>query len=34
MNKVILVIMSVVLLSACSSMNVKPTVGVSMGTTI
>lgn len=34
MNKVILIIMSVVLLSACSSMNVKPTVGVSMGTTI
>lgn len=34
MNKVILVIMSVVLLSACSGMNVKPTVGVSMGAAI
>ena len=34
MSKVILVIFSIVLLSACSSMNVKPTVGVSMGTTL
>ena len=34
MNKLILVMFNIVLLSACSSMNVKPTVGVSMGTAL
>ncbi len=34
MNKLILVMFSIVLLSACSSMNVRPTVGVSMGTAL
>ena len=34
MNKLILVMLSIVLLTACSSMNVRPTVGVSMGTAL
>lgn len=34
MKQFIAICISVILLSACSSMNVRPTVGVSMGTTI
>ncbi len=34
MNKVLLVVMCVLLLSACSSMQVRPTVGVSVGTSL
>ncbi len=34
MNKVLWVLLSAVLLASCSSMNVRPTVGVSMGTAI
>ncbi len=31
MNKVLVILIGVLVLSACSSMNVKPTVGVSVG---
>ncbi|MFX6103580.1 hypothetical protein ABTF15_17380, partial [Acinetobacter baumannii] len=34
MNKLILLLVSCLILSACSSMQVRPTVGVSMGTSI
>jgi uncharacterized protein YcfL len=34
MNKMIAVVICTLLLSACSSMNVRPTVGVSVGTAI
>lgn len=34
MNKMIVVVICTLLLSACSSMNVRPTVGVSVGTSI
>ncbi|WP_407641901.1 lipoprotein [Acinetobacter pullicarnis] len=34
MNKFFILFLSAVLLSGCSSMNVRPTVGVSMGTSI
>ncbi len=34
MNKILLVVICVLVLSACSSMQVRPTVGVSMGTSI
>lgn len=34
MNKMIVVVMCTLLLSACSSMNIRPTVGVSVGTAI
>ena len=34
MNKVLLVVMCVLALSACSSMQIRPTVGVSVGTSL
>ncbi|ENW32232.1 hypothetical protein F924_00049 [Acinetobacter lwoffii ATCC 9957 = CIP 70.31] len=34
MNKVVLVMMCVLALSACSSLQVRPTVGVSVGTSL
>lgn len=34
MNKLMLVLFSVLVLASCSSMNVRPTVGVSMGTAL
>lgn len=34
MNKLLLVLLSAVLLASCSSMNVRPTVGVSVGTAL
>lgn len=34
MNKILLVVICVLVLNACSSMQVRPTVGVSMGTSI
>ena len=34
MNKVVLVMMCVLTLSACSSMQVRPTVGVNVGTSL
>lgn len=34
MNKLILIMLSAVLLASCSTMNVRPTVGVSMGTAL
>lgn len=34
MNKVVLVMMCVLALSACSSMQVRPTVGVNVGTSL
>ena len=34
MSKILLVVMCVLALSACSSMQVRPTVGVSVGTSL
>lgn len=34
MNKVVLAVICVLVLSACSSMQVRPTVGVSVGTSL
>ena len=34
MNKVLLAVICVLVLTACSSMQVRPTVGVSVGTSI